>query len=81
MQFSRGRDSQSGEHSGQDGTGHMHGCGKKGQAERVKSIRMPGVCLHNPGSWGLGGVGAGDWEELREEGLALEGRKARSLGR
>lgn len=32
------------------------------------------------GGWGLGGMVQGEWEELREEGLALEGREAWSSG-
>lgn len=82
MQFSTGRASPSGEHSGQDGTGHVHSCGEKVQAERVKCRGLECACTFNP--LGAGGWVAwvpGEWEELREEGLALEGREARSSSR
>lgn len=78
-QLPTGRDSQGGEHSGQDGTGHMRHSGKKVQAERVKCGCLECACTT------LGAVGwvvwvPGEWEELREEGLALDGREARSSG-
>lgn len=79
MQLSTGRDSQSREHSGQDGTGHMHHCVKKVQAERVQRRCLECACT----TLGAGGWVVwvpGEWEELREEGLALDGREARSSG-
>lgn len=69
MRFQTGRVSQSGKHSGQDGTGHVRSAGKKDQAERVGCRGLE--CAYT--TLGAGGWGAMEQGALRKRGWPLRG--------